>query len=501
VRRGSLAGVILLFIAAIIVAAPWMSMPKLDRYIISSIILSILIGVGGFIGGFGALKDKGKLSLIGGGICFGAVIFYRLFIQYLAAWRGVDIWLVIGGAFMLMDQLVFDRVKDVQFLSSKKRDEQQPKDPLEYMIFQLKKLDDELEILWRDPTQTETLKNKLSEAKHIRSELLHKSETHPKLIPRLREEVYKIEPIQILLDTFLRQGEAALNPTVQGGNIEYDLAAKVLNVSPHYVLEHLERLAELDILIKTFDDKILDCQKCNYYSETITHYKCTKCASRDIEMIKLLEHLACGIVHEKSRYQKGNDYICPKCKIDVNLDALKTVGVTFKCNACNETFSEPLEHVYCTNCKREFSLKEVEFINAYDYTLNPKLKEEIIKALYISTLTTTLKEEHFEIETPGILKGKAQLALNFTIVAKKASITIALELLHSEKGVSLSDILPSVAKFDDVEYVKPILIAVPTLIGEAGEFLSSRKISYIAEKELEQMKIQLKALLKTFRSK
>lgn len=502
-RRWSLTGLVLLIVAVIIVASPWVSLwirwlsqVKVDGYIIASTVMSILIGVGGLFGGLGAFKERLKYSMIGGGICLAAMLFYRIFMAYLGAWRGVDIWLIMAGGFMFADRFVSDRLRALLLWRRERRvKEVKPKDPFEGFLEQLKGLEEELEGLWRNPAEAEMLEAKLSEARKVRAELLKMAEGRPDLLARLRREAYRTKSLQRLLEVFLSHEAQSLEPIVEEGNIVYKPAEEALDVNPRYVLELLERLAELEILVKRFNDKVLNCPKCGYFSEIIMHYKCPKCASRDIDMIKLLEHLTCGTVHEKSRYLKGDRYICPKCKVEVTPDTLRVVGVTYKCNSCDETFSDPLEFVYCKNCGSEFSLKEGEFTNTYTYTLNLKLKEEIITTIYISALTSILTKEGFKIETPAILKGKAQLPLDFSIAAEKGELRLVMDLIHSDKEVKLHDILPSVAKFNDLEYAKSILVAIPKISGEAIEFLESKEINYITGQELEEVKIKLRGLL------
>ncbi len=479
----------------------WSSQIQLDKYIISSIILISIIVVGGFLGGIGSLKEKKRLSVIGGIICLCAVGFYRFFIEYLGAWRGVDIWLIMGGAFMILDRYIdrsflTDRLRPI-IPGGKKSMEDKSKDPFEKYIEKLNIIDNELEKLWKDPSKTQELKRKLLQAKEVRSSFISSANSNPILLEQIRQQLYKSESAQTLLSIFLSLKEPGLKPQVEGGNIIYKPADTSLNVSSLYVVEQLERLAEPKILLKQFDNKILACPKCDYFSDIRVHYKCQKCASMDIEMIKLSEHLACGTVHEKSRYIKADKNICPQCNAEISLDTLKIVGVTFQCNSCNETFSDPLEFVYCKKCKGEFSLKEAEFTNSYTYLANPDFKEEIITSMYTSTLALILKDSGFKIQESSLIKGKADLPLNFTLIANKKDETYAIEILHSDKGIKLQDILPSVAKFDDVGYAKPFIIALPQIDDEARNFLESKRISHIASANLDDVKMQFKVLIES----
>ena len=65
------------------------------------------------------------------------------------------------------------------------------------------------------------------------------------------------------------------------------------------------------------------------------------------------------------------------------------------------------------------------------------------------------------------------------------------------EGNKLQDILPSVAKFDDVEYAKPFLIALPQINDEARNFVESKRISYIASANLDDVKMQFKVLVES----
>ncbi|MEM2122279.1 MAG: hypothetical protein QXE79_01450, partial [Candidatus Bathyarchaeia archaeon] len=341
------------------------------------------------------------------------------------------------------------------------------------------------------------LEAKLSEAKRVRMMLHEMAKGQPQLQARLRRESYKATPLRRLLETFLSLNAECMEPTIEAGKIIYQPALDALDVSPGYILEQLERLAEDEILIKKFRDKVLTCPRCSYYSEVIMHYKCPKCASRDTDAVKLLEHLTCGTVHEKSRYLAGGGYTCPKCGAEVNLDALRIVGVTYKCNSCLETFSDPLQFVYCRNCGSEFSLKEADFANIYTYALNPKLRDEVIAAIYTSALTAILVEEGYKVEAPAQIKGKAGLPMEFTMAAEKDGLKLALELIHSDREVRLNEVLPSMAKFNDLEYAKPILVAIPGIRREAVEFTGSKGVNCVAGAGLEEVRAKLRSLLQT----
>ncbi|MEM3678018.1 MAG: hypothetical protein QW176_07730 [Candidatus Bathyarchaeia archaeon] len=503
-RRWSLTGLILLVLAVALVASPWMRLwlqalarTRLDRYMTASLLMSLLIGVCILFGGLGAFKGKVRLSLIGGGLCLVGALLYRVFSAIMGAWRGVDIWLAMAGVFMLIDGVAPEHLKSLTLRGRKKgmREEAKPRDPFEELLDRLRALDEELERLWRTPGHG-GLEAKLMEARRVRMELHRMALGQPQLQARLRREAYNTEPLRRLLEVFLGLNVEGMDPTIQAGKIIYKPAMEALDVNPSYVLEQLERLAEEEILVKKFRDKVLTCPRCGYYSEVIMHYKCPKCASRDIDAVKLLEHLTCGTVHEKSRYAMGGSgYTCPKCGAEVNLDALRVVGVTYKCNSCLETFSDPLQYVYCGNCGGEFSLKEADFTNTYTYALNPRVREEAVAAIYTSALASILAEEGFRVEAPALLKGRSGLPMEFTMAAEKDGLKLAIDLLHSDRDAGLSEVLPSTAKFSDLDDVEPILVAIPGLRGEAMEFASSKGVNCIAGAGLEEVKAKLKGLL------
>jgi len=504
-RRWSLTGLILLLVAVGVVASPWVGLwlqtltrVKLDRYMAASMLMSFLLGICILLGGLGAFKGKERLSLAGGGLCLAGALLYRAFSALLGAWRGVDVWLVMAGIFMLLDGIAPDRLRAIAHWRRKKEMEEGegPRDPFEELLAKLRAVEADLERLWRTPAGGKELEAKLSEARRVRGELHRMATGQPQLQARLRRESYKAMGLRRLLEVFLSLNAESMDPTIHGGKVVYKPALEALDVSPDYVLEQLERLAETGILIKRFRDKVLSCPRCGHYSEVITHYKCPKCASRDIDAVKLLEHLTCGTVHEKSRYMTaGGGYVCPKCGVEVNLDALRVVGVTYKCNSCLETFSDPLQYVYCRNCGSEFSMKEADFANTYTYALNPKFRGEVVAAIYTSALTSIFAEEGFRVEAPALLKGKAGLPMEFTVAAEKNGLRLALDLIHSDRDVGLEEVLPSTAKFNDLEYAEPILVAIPGMRREAAEFTASKGINCITGVGLEEVKSKLKGLL------
>ncbi|MEM2123259.1 MAG: hypothetical protein QXE79_06445, partial [Candidatus Bathyarchaeia archaeon] len=159
-RRWSLTGLILLVLAVAIVATPWIrlwlkavSHIKLDKYMTASMFMSLLIGGCILFGGLGAFKGKTRLSIAGGGLCLIGALLYRVFSTLLGAWRGVDVWLIMAAAFMILDGVAPDRLKTLTLWRRKKGMEREakPKDPFEELLEKLRILDSELERLWRIP--------------------------------------------------------------------------------------------------------------------------------------------------------------------------------------------------------------------------------------------------------------------------------------------------------------------------------------------------------------
>ncbi|MGC8962250.1 MAG: hypothetical protein ACP5K1_07430, partial [Candidatus Bathyarchaeia archaeon] len=304
-RRWSLTGLVLLVLAVALVASPWvriwlqtLARVRLDKYVAASLLMSIDIGACIILGGLGAFKGKARLSLAAGGLCLTGALLYRAFSILMGAWRGVDVWLAMAGVFMLLDGIAPERLKSLTLKGRRKKmegEEAKPKDPFEELLRRLRTLEEELERLWRTPNH-KGLEAKLVEARRIRRELHRMAAGQPQLQARLRREAYDREPLRRLLEAFLSLNVEGMNPTIQAGKVIYKPAEEALDVSPGYVLEQLERLAEDEILVKKFKDKVLTCPRCGYYSEVIMHYKCPKCASRDIDAVKLLEHLTCGTV-------------------------------------------------------------------------------------------------------------------------------------------------------------------------------------------------------------
>ncbi|MGC8962228.1 MAG: hypothetical protein ACP5K1_07315, partial [Candidatus Bathyarchaeia archaeon] len=119
----------------------------------------------------------------------------------------------------------------------------------------------------------------------------------------------------------------------------------------------------------------------------------------------------------------------------------------------------------------------------------------VVAAIYTSALASVFAEEGFRVEAPALLKGKAGLPMEFTMAAEKDGLRLALDLIYSDRGISLNEVLPSTAKFNDLEYAKPILVAIPGMMKEAAEFTASKGVNHITGAELEEVKAKLRALL------
>jgi len=229
--------------------------------------------------------------------------------------------------------------------------------------------------------------------------------------------------------------------------------------------EHLENLAELNILKKKFYDSVSVCPICQSTIITL-HNRCPRCKSHNVEKTSLTEHIPCGYIDQRSKYVQDR---CPKCGEPLLESQYRNMGRWYICKDCGERFENPEFDVICHNCNKSFAVKEAQLMEIPKFSLNlDRIKEIRQNVVSLENIRDLLIELGFNVEIPGLAVGqKSGMQHHFSLIAKKQvgdqEILIALDHAISESEVSSSPLILYIYKASEVTIDISVFVAMPKL--------------------------------------
>lgn len=312
-----------------------------------------------------------------------------------------------------------------------------------------------------------------------------------------RLNLYNDPKVQALLTKAMEE-EKEFIPTFDKERMpRFILVEKIMGKNPKEAIEFLDELTFFGILKKEIYERLVCCPKCKLPSSIFPRYKCPKCSSLKIEVKRIIEHFICGAMKEEKKFRKNDKLICPVCKNEIKgigIDC-RLIGITCICNSCNSSFDEPIHTLLCRNCNYEFSFSNAYFMDIYKYSLNEDVLDEIKHIVALPILKAVVEKAGFKIQIPSSIQGFSGIAHKFTIVCKKDSIIVAIDLFQSREEVSLQEILASFAKFADTKPKLPIIAATPKLSKEAAIFIDSNNIIRIEGETIKEVAEKLEKFL------
>ena len=152
---------------------------------------------------------------------------------------------------------------------------------------------------------------------------------------------------------------------------------------------------------------MISCPYCGSLRVTLVYF-CPKCGSGKLTKEPAYLHKECGFVGGKTEYRRrGNILICPNCRKYVREPI--TVGELYKCEACGTVFGIPAIILRCLKCGSEFTYELLREIPA-------KFRDEII---------LFLQSKGYSILSPGKLRTKSEILVDYYIVASKGDKRVA----------------------------------------------------------------------------
>jgi len=314
-----------------------------------------------------------------------------------------------------------------------------------------------------------------------------------------RMEAYIERPTQKLLRNLLESGkETTILPTYDPSfGFRYKTVESAFdeNVPPEEAEELLERLNHLEILEKNFFDTVSACPVCGSISITL-HYRCPKCTSRHVVRTGLTEHIPCGNIDERDKYNRGNFvFACPKCGARLVEGEYRDMGLWYICRECGEKFEHPNLDLICRKCDNQFTIQTAIVREISKYALNPSREHEVRQNVTsLESINGLLTELGFSVEMPASAIGeKSGIQHNFSLIAKKnfedRENIIVIDHAVGDVEVAASPLILYTYKISEVKVNLPIFVAIPKLSETAKRIAQGYNILVIEgiPKEKEQL--------------
>jgi len=266
------------------------------------------------------------------------------------------------------------------------------------------------------------------------------------------------QEVQSIVQRMVDQGVYLITPRLDPKGLSYPaLSAVFPEKTDAEIQEFLEKVKNAGILKSKLLDKVIVCPTCGSPS-VYSKYNCPRCSSFDIGKASIIEHVRCGYIGSKEKFQKGSLLICPKCKNTVGEVDYRKIGTSFECNSCGSRFEAPRMSHKCNSCDDVFTYKEARYEPFYEFELSEDTKRSVAKGtLPLASILNTLKTDGYDVGLRSDLIGKSGATHNFDIVARKGAALVVANFTFEPKE---EDIIGLFAKKYDVDPTFTLLIAL-----------------------------------------
>lgn len=300
--------------------------------------------------------------------------------------------------------------------------------------------------------------------------------TNESIAKKLRAKSFSDPYVQLVCGHFIHGSKRALEPEFGADRIPRYYAE---NEGERIVVDtaSLERMVDIGILKSSLFEKILLCPKCGIPSNVFARFKCTNCASIDIAINRMIEHLACGTIHNEKAFRVGRQMVCPTCKKKLQKpEEQRLIGLVCTCNKCSAHFEDPSQSFFCRKCKFDFNLTTGAISDISIYNVNEKILHEIRSELGLPVIAKMLEENGYQLSISGIIAGK-QKDVQFSIVARKQERIAAIDIAMADSEVAVEPVLELYVKLLQAKPDVSVFGAIPRLSDQARDVASAHGIS------------------------
>ncbi len=311
----------------------------------------------------------------------------------------------------------------------------------------------------------------------------------PKASKEQRAEIYRDHRVQLLLGKFISGELSRLEPVYDPKfGYTYPTVEKIVG-GAQSTDEFLAQLFEVGVLERELFDKSVCCLYCSS-SNISVHYCCPYCKSFKIQKNSLIEHVSCGYIDAEERFRKHGELVCPRCRkalTKLDVDYIKA-GAWCTCRECGKSFDIPVVSHFCRDCHRHFTFEEALYKDVYSYSLSENVRQEAaLSWALIAPIKEFLESCGFQVESPGLLKGKSGTSHIFDITAsrggKDENITVVDLAASGDDIVSEQAIIAMFAKVYDIAPDRACLVAIPEMNKNGKKLAELYKIRLIEAKD------------------
>jgi hypothetical protein len=275
----------------------------------------------------------------------------------------------------------------------------------------------------------------------------------------------------------------------------YPQAEGILESTTSETVATLEFMANEDILERNLHENILFCPKCQS-PNLKPGLSCPKCGSGNIAKGRILEHFSCLNNSLEEDYANNGKYVCPKCRQELRFlgTDYQSLGINYKCRECGAISKDAAFNMKCLQCSNLFPEVEAKQIVLYSYRLNEKKKRQLQFELSEKPrFADFFRSRGYDViesaKVNGTTKSGAKHILD--ILAQRSdglvTYTIGVGILVDSQGqeVSLAEVFAFDNKVYDLGIHDKVLLVVPKLSPEAGQFARQQRIKVIEAKDME----------------
>jgi hypothetical protein len=218
--------------------------------------------------------------------------------------------------------------------------------------------------------------------------------------------IFKNKGIQDLLRDLKEGRVGTIDPVIEvNGGVEYPILIKFFG-SHEDAEAALLLLNEAGVLVGDIVDNIAVCPHCQSH-RLLLRNRCPSCGSSKLVRGAMIEHLSCGHIDFRDRFETEEGLVCPKCRKP--LGALgadyRTYSFLYRCIDCGGFFTDPRIEFSCDK-SHKFDEREITIQSIKAYRLNPEKKD------LLDRLTLNLEEafkpilaDKWRLEAPARVKG------------------------------------------------------------------------------------------------
>ncbi|MEM4285732.1 MAG: hypothetical protein QXS98_02375 [Candidatus Nitrosocaldus sp.] len=208
---------------------------------------------------------------------------------------------------------------------------------------------------------------------------------------------------------------------------------------------------------------------------------CPQCKSNDIKKINLIEHITCGFIGERDRFDSGGRLVCPSCDIQITEKNSNMLGAWYTCNLCSAKFNAPLILFQCNNHQLDIAMVDIKDI--FYYTVRKGLiNNEYDVSEVFTTIYQILESKNISVMKMHPIKGRSGVVHTVPLYIndyRGNDIVIEYCIDNNDTNISNNNFIQVIIKLMDLQAKHMILICIPKMRDELRYMAATNNIMVI----------------------